>query len=245
MNKHPVQFRLVDGLDFNGFCQFCMDFGVVPTKMKPQDIRNVLVAMERYNLRVGGDETLNCMDFEEFVEAVFVVAMSSFTLPSSNQFNLPEIRKLYHKIEVIEGSDAEVSKSREKLPKQTISPVVQVPKQTSGAAPAKTPATEKSKPPKLPASVSTPQLVVSSKNTLPPTNTSKQNQPVRASRPKVEDVPAPVLPKSAEEGVALFRRFLEELRIPKHKRDATKMIEERRKRFVLDKPRYWDGSHSI
>lgn len=225
MNKHPVQFRLVTGLDFNCFCQFCLDFGVVPTKMKPQDIRNVLVAMERYNLRVGGDEDLNCMDFEEFVEAVFIVAMSSFTLPSSNQFNLPEIKKLYHKIEVIEGSEVELSKSKEKKHQQPSPPTAQNTKQTSGA-----------KGKQLPASVSTPNLVAVNKTPAAP------NKLTRAPRIKPEEPSAPELPKTPEEGVQLFCRFLEELKIPRNKRDATKLIEERRQRYVLDRPRYWDGS---
>jgi hypothetical protein len=344
LNKHPVDIRFVEGLDFHCFCQFCIDFGVVPSQMRPQEIRNVLVAMERLQMKVGGDEELNCLDFEEFVEALFIVAMSSFALPSSNQFVLPEVKKLYERLEEIELSDIEASRSRERLPVESLKQLVTTPKQPVGelkqtidkakvpgekakqsvepqkqpgekakgsgekvkqpVEPQKQPGEkfkqpvesqkqqgEKAKglgenvkqsvePQKQPGektkqpieklqqpieklkqsvepvkqqilatktkqtsgdlvsiSISTPSLLKSGKASTGAKNGSKP-------KPQTQDKskPAPELPKSAEEGVVLFRRFLDELGIPKQKREALKLIEDRRQqRYVVDRPRYWDG----
>lgn len=198
--------------------------------MKPQDIRNVLVAMERFELKVGGDEDLSCLDFEEFVEALFIVAMSSFSLPSSNQFVLPEVKKLYHKLEEIEHPEGEVSRSREVLPPQSKDKPQKKAtnaKQTSGN--------------QISASLSTPNLLKKTK--AKPAAATEEHLPAKTPpNPQQPEPPQqPELPKTAEDGVGLFRRFVEELGIPKIKRDALKLIEERRQRYVLDRPRYWDG----
>jgi hypothetical protein len=119
--KHPLNIPL-DSIDFNSFFLFCIDFSVIPRNVKPTDLRTILVVIERLNFKVNEEQGVTYLNFDEFIEAIFVVSYSQVLVPSQHPLDSYTVAEIYAKLEQIEEDEDEKVRKLENGMKSSTSP---------------------------------------------------------------------------------------------------------------------------
>lgn len=87
-------------LEFPCFFSFCSDFGIIQKNFKPNDLKTILVVIEKMNFRMEGE--VQYLTFHQFVEAIFVVSYSQLLLPTKTTLDGKQVESLYKSLEKIE-----------------------------------------------------------------------------------------------------------------------------------------------
>lgn len=167
------------------------------------------------------------LTFEEFIEALFVVSYAQVMLPSSRQIEAPLVEDLHEKIEHLEDDAGD-----------TVEPT----KRVAIGSKRKITASEPSLKPTPRKSSVTPSHLTTERQ-----EKSKESAHTIEEKQKKISSPSemPHVIKADEEywrkGVDHLNEFLTKLGLPSKRSDTFRLIEEKRKRFSKQEPRYWDG----
>lgn len=242
-NKSPLEIP-PDCVEFQAFFMFCSDFNVISANLSKADLRCLLVVIEKLNFQVNSSN-VTYLTFEEFIEALFVVSYAQVLLPSHHQLESPVVESLHEQLEQIEDHE----EAADGEPTRRISIGNKLP--VSESAPAlKQTGRKKSVIPEKPKETENDKLQLPK---LPDKDISKEAAKIPSSKRPSEQLPdsgqrSHRILKADDEywvkGINHLKEFLSGLRIPVKRSEAFRLIEEKRRRFSKQEPRYWDGTLS-
>ena len=99
-NRNLIHQPVGAFLEFACFFSFCADFGIVQGNAKPNELRGIILVIEKLNHSAEND--VQFLTFAQFVEAVLAVSYSHLLLPAKSSLDQKEIKEVYASLDRIE-----------------------------------------------------------------------------------------------------------------------------------------------